>query len=98
MPGYIPNVLHKFQRSTPKRPHRSPYNIQPHKPFIKGNRQYAPEPDSSPLLDADGTTRVQSIAGSLLYYARAIDGTLLPALKTSKPTQATLQRCHDHLD
>jgi len=103
MPGYIPNVLHKFQRSTPKRPHRSSYNIQPHKPFIKGHRQYAPVPDSSLLLDADGTTRVQSIVGSLLYYDRAIDGTLLPALNTifasqSKPTQATLQRCHDLLD
>ena len=51
MPGYIPNVLHKFQRSTSKLPHRSPYNIQPHKPFIKGHRQYALEPDTSPPLD-----------------------------------------------
>ena len=45
----------------------------------------------------------QQIVGSLLYYARAIDCTLLPALNTisrsqAKPTQATKQACKILLD
>ena len=68
-----------------------------------GQRQYAPPPDSSPPLDKTLKTRVQSIIGSLLYYARAIDCTLLPALNAlstqqATPTTNTLKLCHRLLD
>jgi len=46
---------------------------------------------------------VQSIVGSSLYYARAVDSTLLPALNgirtaQSRATQATLIHCNVLLD
>ena len=46
---------------------------------------------------------MQSIIGSLLYYARALDYTILPALNTissqqASPTDTTLHHCHTLLD
>ena len=55
-------------------------------------------------VDKKGTKRIQSIVGSLLYYARAIDNTLLTALnsigaqQSNKPTKATHQRFQHLLD
>ena len=103
MPGYIENVLTKFQRSAPAIPQQTPYHVKPHRPFLPGHRQFVPTPDLSPKLDKSGITRVQSIIGSLLYYARAIVCTLLPALNTiassqSSPTERTIQECHHLLD
>ncbi len=96
MPGYIKNVLHKFQHSSPTCPQHSPYNINPHKTFIKGHQQYVMQLDTSLPLDAAGILCIQSIVGCLLlYYAHAIDySTLLTALNTisanqSKPTTET---------
>ena len=103
MPTYVQDVLHKFQHPPPSKAQRSPFIIKPHQPFKPGQRQYAKAPDSSPQLDDKGTKRIQSIVGSLLYYARAIDNTILPALNSisaqqSKPTTATHQRCQSLLD
>ena len=58
---------------------------------------------TSPLLDKNGIKFVQQVVGSLLYYARAIDGSMLPALNTigteqAKPTKQTEQKCHRLLD
>ena len=60
-------------------------------------------PDTSSLLDEHGIKYVQQVTGSLLYYARAIDGTMLPALNTigtqqAKPTKKTMQKCLRLLD
>ena len=46
---------------------------------------------------------MQSIIGALLYYARAIDNTLLPALNEvamfqSSPTESIKKRCETMLD
>ena len=48
--------------------------------------------DDTPLLDTKTTKRIQGIIGSLLYYARAIDNTMLTAINEisavqSKPTE-----------
>ena len=56
--------------------------------------QYAPETNISQLLSASGKTCVQQIVGTFLYYARAIDNTIFPALdllsaSQSKPTAST---------
>ena len=47
--------------------------------------------DNSPVVDEIDTKYVQSVVGALLYYARAINPTILPALSSiatqqSKPT------------
>ena len=103
MPGYVDKVLLKFQHPTPSKPQQTPYHVPASRPFRSSTRQYAPSPDTSPSLNATGVTRVQSIIGSLLYYARALDCTILPALNTissqqASPTDTTLHHCHTLLD
>ena len=73
------------------------------KPPKPGKRQYAPTPDTSPLLDKKATTQVHTIVCLVLYYVRAIDTTLLPAqnsitAKQAHPTTITKQQCNCILD
>jgi len=54
------------------------------------------EPDPTPALDAADTKWVQEVIGILLYYARAVDATMLTALGTlatqqANGTQATME-------
>ncbi len=50
--------------------------------------QLAPS-DRNPKLDKKRTLIVQSCVGSLLYYARAVDATMLPAINEISGTQAS---------
>jgi hypothetical protein len=57
----------------------------------------------SPPLNKEETKYVQAVAGTLLYYARAVDSTILPALsslatKQAKPTQKTIEKIKQLLD
>ena len=59
--------------------------------------------DTSPLLDKAGTQRVQSVSGTFLYYARAVDPTILVALNEisnnqAQPTVLTGKACDMLLD
>ena len=61
------------------------------------------DPDHSPPLNKQDTTFVQEIIGVFLYYARAVDCTMLTALSSlatqqAKPTQNTLQLIKRFLD
>ena len=61
------------------------------------------EEDTSPLLTPDQIKRVQKIVGTLLYYERTVDSTLLTALsaiaaRQSNGTQAVSDACHQLLD
>jgi hypothetical protein len=50
-------------------------------PKIFGTEAQAPlPPNSSPHLNAKGTKCIQQIVGNILYYARAVDMTVLMAL------------------
>ena len=94
MPGYIERVLQRFAHLSPTRPQHSPHPWQ--QPKYGKKVQFAPLPDESPALDAANHTHVQEVLGTLLYYARAIDSTMLPAIGTlatqqAHATQATLQ-------
>ena len=102
MPNYIAQLLKKLNYD-PKLPQYSPFPTASFTITRKGQRQYAQQPDHAPLLSIQDTTKVQSIVGSLLYYARAIDCTLLTALNTiaanqSAPTETTLKQCYRLLD
>ena len=57
----------------------------------KRKRQYAPTIYSSSLLPPDKITRVQKIVGSLLYYDKAKDNILLPALNKFLQNKLLLQ-------
>ena len=103
MPGYIPKLLKRLQHEPPSRPEYSPHD---HSPIVfpkKGERQFTPLSDDSPHLSPVETKKVQSIVGALLYYGRALDNTILPALNDiamfqSCPTKYTMNKCKRLLD
>ena len=69
----------------------------------KAELQYAMKPDTSDLLMPKETKYIQSAIGSLLYYARALDGSMLPTLSQiadtqANPTQNTKKAIHRLLD
>ena len=100
MPGYIDDLLKKLgykRRKLQYAPHE--YNI----PVYGQKVQFVQDPDRTDKCDKKETTKVQSIVGSLLYYSRAIDSTMLPALNEvsisqSSPTKKVLEKCYRLLD
>ena len=57
----------------------------------------------SPPLNKEETKYVQAVAGTLLYYARAVDSTILPALSSlateqAKPTQKMVEQVKQLFD
>jgi hypothetical protein len=103
MPDYIPKVLKKFQHSPPTKPQHCPFPATPFHRTSIGIRQYAKDDDKGEILPTTEITKVQSIVGSLLYYARAIDNSILPALNTisarqASPTATTMNRCKQLMD
>ena len=81
MPGYVKDSLHKFQNPTPTRPQHSP-----HKWTAPQYRSTAPQmvhpTDNYLVLNPDEANNVQQIVGTILYYGRAVDLTMLVALNT----------------
>ena len=78
MPDYIAQALHKFKHPlAPKR------EYAPHKwnrPSYGAKQQFADPVDQIPRLLASYTKHVQTVVSTLLYYALAIDNTMLVAL------------------
>ena len=100
MPKYIPAMLKKLQHPSPKAPQYAPHQWV--KPIYGSRLQMAPVDESAPL-SPQGIRRVQSIVGSILYYARALDSTMLPALndigsKQASATTGTNKQCKMLLD
>lgn len=101
MPGYIQKALERFQHPKPIRPQNSPH---PHSiPIYGAKAQYTESKDDTPLLDKPGQKFIQAVTGTLLYYARAVDPTILVALSAiasnqAKPTQLTMERARQLLD
>jgi hypothetical protein len=101
MPGFIKKKLQKYGHIMPKKIQGCPYSPEPKK--IGTEAQAALPPDNTPKLDAKGIKRVRQIVGSILYYARAVDMTVLMALSTiavdqTKATERTMERCTQLLD
>ena len=91
MPTYIPELLKNIQH-IPCIPEHAPhkYNV----PIYGQKIQYATEDNNLPQLEEEDKTRIQQIIGSLLYYGRAVDPTILVALSTlasqqNAPTKET---------
>ena len=85
MPGYVARALARFA-VTDHTPSDSPHQ---HVVPQYGAKVQLTTVDSSPFLDADATTRIREIVGVFLYYARAIDNTMLVALGTIASQQAS---------
>ena len=77
MPGYCSEALQQFRHDC-----RKPQD-QPHQhtvPTYGATIQYVKQPDKSPTLKNDNKTFIQQVTGTFLYYARAVDSTMLVAL------------------
>lgn len=89
MPKYVAKILQRFKHKKPSRPQHSPYKAPPKK-FGKEAQDPLPD-DKSPMVDAKRIKRIQQIIGGVLYYARAVNSTVLMALSAiaSEQTRAT---------
>ena len=101
MPGYVQATLAKFDHPTPSRPQHGPHRYNPPN---YGAKIQAPDArdDSAPLQPAE-IKRIQQIVGTLLYYARAVDSTMLVTLsaldlRQAKATELTKQDVSRFLD
>ena len=81
--------MHKIQHPPPNKPEHNPHNWTP--PKYGQTIQLAPLSDNLPILPVARIKRVQQIIGSLLYYAWAVDNTLLLTLNNiaAEQSQAT---------
>ncbi len=78
MPGYVAAALHKFQHPPPIKAQDAPHDWN--KPVYGSKVQYAADEDASALLAPKAITFIQKIVGTFLYYAMAVDPTMLVAL------------------
>jgi hypothetical protein len=101
MPGYCENARQRFKHELPKKRQDQPY---PHVERQYGaKQQFATPEDTSPALNAQDKTYVQEVVGVFLYYARAVDCTMLPALgslasQQANPTKNTMALIKQFLD
>jgi hypothetical protein len=86
MPGYIQRALLRFEHPNPGKAHDAPHAWNA--PAYGARQQYATL-DTSPRVDARNTKTIQEVLGTLLYYARAIDCTMLAAIGTIATQQAS---------
>ncbi len=77
MPGYIDKALKKYQHPMPTAPRDAPYATAP---IQHGTKVQQVEIDTTFPLSPMELKRVQDIVGTLLYYAQAVNPTLLAAL------------------
>jgi hypothetical protein len=101
MPVYITAMLHKYQHPPAKRPQYTPHKCT--EPAYGQRIQCAPLPDESMAASTADITRAQGILGTLLYYARSVDPTLIMPLSTiashlSTATSTTMDAVKHLLD
>ena len=101
MPNYVTKALHKFKHPTPKRAKYAPHQWT--RPNYVATKQVATPLDTSPSISEERKRRIQKTIGTFLYYARALDCTMLPSLNTlaeqqSIPTKNTEAAINHFLD
>jgi hypothetical protein len=102
MPGYVSNVLSKFQHEAPKHPQHTPSRYVT--PVYGANTQYATK-DETLALTAKQCLTIQKVTASILYYARAVDPAVLMPLndiatkqtKATEKAKATINQLLDYL-
>ena len=101
MPGYSEKVRERLKHPKPNKPQYAPHKW--YKPTYGQKTQLVRDPDTSPLLEPNDTTYIQSGVGAHLYYGRAIEHPMLVALNElghsqSKPTENTMRALKQLLD
>ena len=86
MPNFVTTTLEKLQHRPPTKPQHSPHRYTP--PQYGQQQQFVTPPDTTAKLSLSETTHIQQIVGSFLYYGRAVDPTILPAINKIGYSQA----------
>jgi Reverse transcriptase (RNA-dependent DNA polymerase) len=95
MPGYVEKALQRFTHKHPARAQHAPHWWSP--PNYGAPIQYTQPEDESLPLDSKGIKRLQEVIGTFLFSARAVDNTMLVALRTLAAAQ-TMQALMHLLD
>ncbi len=95
MPGYVHNALERLRPQYLLPTHRAASTPGKYHTPVYPRIQYAKE-DDSPLLSPTQRTEIQAIVGTFLYYARAVDLSILPianeiASQQANPTQNVIK-------
>ena len=80
MPGYIDKLRARYQHEMPTHPQHSPYRAPP-KVYSTAAQNTIPD-DITAKLDEKRVKAIQQVVGGVLYYARAVDSTVLPVLSS----------------
>ena len=101
MPEYVERALQKFQHPLPKKNQHAPHAWQP--PTYGQKVQYCNKDNSTAPLPMPAKKRSQKIVSTFLYYALALDFTMLVALssisqQTNAPTEYTMSEIVWFLD
>jgi hypothetical protein len=75
VPGYIKSALHKYQHPAPARPEHAPHTWNP--PIYGAKTQFVNDTTLSPALSEKYVNKLKQLTTTLLYYARAVDPTLI---------------------
>jgi hypothetical protein len=87
IPGYIFNVLNKFQHGTPKTPQHTPSRYIT--PVYGAKMQYATQDETPPPPFGQTMHYHPKITGSVLYYSRAVDPKVIMPLNDIATEQTT---------
>jgi hypothetical protein len=89
MPGYIKAALHKYQHAAPTRPEHAPHTGNP--PVYGTKTQYVENETASPAHSVKDINKLQQLTGTILYYSRAVDPTLIMPINVlaSEQSKAT---------
>ena len=86
MPEYIKKAMVQFGHKQPSKPQMQPH---PHtKPVYGAKMQYAKPTNNSEPATNEEEKFIHQVIGTLLYYARAVDLTLLVALSALSSAQS----------
>ena len=101
MLSYVQDALTLFHHAHPHKLQDQPYTHV--KPTYGAKEKYATDTDYSPLLSPSQKKFVQEVTETFLYYAQAIDESMLPALGTiatqqSVPTENTMHKVNQFID
>jgi hypothetical protein len=102
MPGYVYNVLSKFQHDAPNHPHHTPSKYITL--VYRAKTQDAMQ-DETPPLTVKQCLNIKKVTGSVLYYARAVYPTVLMPFndiateqtKATEKTQVATNQLFDYL-
>ena len=93
--GYVSKLRQRFSYKMPKKPQHSPYRAP--KKVYGAAAQDTILSDDLAKLNEDQIKLIQQVIGVCLYYGRAVDDTILPALSAiaseqSNGTKRTMEK------